>query len=259
MTWVMNLPDQSLCYILADAGYDVKYDFDHDEAFWDFNWHDMARDDLPSMIYYILNQTRQTQIGYVGHFQGTMIGFAEFGSFSNSAQNNVSLYGALAPVAHLAHIKSPLKYLFNTPTNPEEVWHTLFGYKDFLSSSYSIKWLTKHACGNVILNPLIYENILFLISYDYGLSEKNQLHYNQTIPPIYNIRPMTIPTAIFWPRDDWLADPDDVAFIFDNIKNLISGKYIYDYNHLDFVWAIIANKIIYQGLITQMQKYHPEK
>ncbi|CAF4682829.1 unnamed protein product, partial [Rotaria socialis] len=60
-------------------------------------------------------------------------------------------------------------------------------------------------------------------------------------------------------RDDWLADPDDVAFIFDNIKNLISGKYIYDYNHLDFVWAIIANKIIYQGLITQMQKYHPEK
>ncbi|CAF4841467.1 unnamed protein product, partial [Rotaria socialis] len=41
--------------------------------------------------------------------------------------------------------------------------------------------------------------------------KKNQLHYNQTIPPIYNIRPMTIPTAIFWPRDDWLADPDDVA------------------------------------------------
>ncbi|CAF4992798.1 unnamed protein product, partial [Rotaria magnacalcarata] len=29
----------------------------------------MARDDLPSMIYYILNVTQQTQIGYVGHSQ----------------------------------------------------------------------------------------------------------------------------------------------------------------------------------------------
>ncbi|CAF4455388.1 unnamed protein product, partial [Rotaria magnacalcarata] len=77
-------PDQSLAYILVDAGYDVwlgnmrgnyysrahvKYNPDHDEAFWDFSWDDMARDDLPSMIYYILNVTQQTQIGYVGHSQ----------------------------------------------------------------------------------------------------------------------------------------------------------------------------------------------
>ncbi|CAM4775790.1 unnamed protein product [Rotaria magnacalcarata] len=89
-------------------------------------------------------------------------------------------------------------------------------------------------------------------AYDYGSPEKNQLHYNQTTPPIYAIRPMTIPTAICWSRDDWLADSDDVAFIFDNIKNLIYEKYIYDYNHLDFVWVIAANKIIYQDLITQM-------
>ena len=46
--------------------------------------HDMARDDLPSMIYYILNVTKHTQISYVGHSQGTLIGFAEFGRLNNA-------------------------------------------------------------------------------------------------------------------------------------------------------------------------------
>jgi pimeloyl-ACP methyl ester carboxylesterase len=316
VTWVMNFPDQSLAYMLADAGYDVwlgnvrgnyysrahvKYNPDHDIEFWDFSWDEMASIDLPSMIYYILNVTQQTHIAYVGHSQGTMIAFAEFGNLSNPVQNNVSFYGALAPVARVSNIESPVKYLFTIPIDPESLWHSLFGYKEFLPSSNIIKWLGKHACGNVILDPLICENILFIIcgpenknrnntrmevyishepdgtsvknmihfaqssrskqfeAYDYGSPDKNQLHYNQTTPPIYSIRPMKIPTAIFWSSADWLADPTDVAFILDNIQNLVYEKHIPDYNHLDFVWAISANKVIYQDLINEMQKYHPSK
>jgi hypothetical protein len=40
----------------------------------------MARDDLPSMIYYILKATKQTQLAYVGHSQGALTTFAEFGN-----------------------------------------------------------------------------------------------------------------------------------------------------------------------------------
>ncbi|CAF1346204.1 unnamed protein product [Adineta steineri] len=315
-TWVMNFPEQSLGYILADAGYDVwlgnmrgnyysrahvKYNPDHDEEFWDFSWDDMARDDLPSMIYYILNATKHTQIAYVGHSQGTLIAFAEFGRLNNIVQNNVSFWAALAPVAQLGHIKSPIKYLSPTPIVDDiaRLWYLLFGRNEFLPSSSMIHWFAKHACTEAIIDREVCENIIFLFcgpetksmnssrvpvyiahepdgtsvknlihfaqgvqsnlfqAYDYGSPEKNQLHYNQSTPPEYSVRPMKIPTAVFWSGEDWLADPVDVSYLFDNIQNLVYEKYIPDYNHLDFVWAITAYKVMYPDLINQMQKYHP--
>ena len=313
-TWVMNFPDQSLGFILADVGYDVwlgnmrgnyysrahvRYNPDRDEAFWDFSWDDMARDDLPSMIHYILNVTGQTQIAYVGHSQGTMIAFAEFGRLDSTLKNNITFWAALAPVAHLGHIVSPIKYLSLTAKEVELYWHLLFGRNEFLPSSYIVKWLATFACGQAVLDRLLCENILFVLcgpekknmnntripvyvahepdgtsvknmihfaqgvranvfqAYDYGSPQKNQLHYNQTTPPEYNIGAISIPTAIFWSGKDWLADPVDVAYIFDNIQHLVYQKYIPDYNHLDFVWGLSAKTIIYDDLLKVMQQYHP--
>jgi pimeloyl-ACP methyl ester carboxylesterase len=315
-TWVINFPDQSLGFLLADVGYDVwlgnirgnhysrahiKYNPDHDEEFWDFSWDEMANIDLPSMIFYILNVTKHTQISYVGHSQGTMIGFAEFGRPDSVLQNNVSFWAALAPVAHLGHIESPIKYLATQTVEKdlEKFWHILFGRNEFLPSSEIQTWLKVIACDQPIIDRDLCENIFFLLfgpdkknlnvtripvyeghlpagtsvknmihfaqgvqtnvfqAYDYGSPEKNQQHYNQTTPPIYPIRPMKIPTAIFSGGEDWLADPKDVKFIFDNLQSLVYQKYIPDYNHADFIVALNVNKLIYADLIDVMQKYHP--
>jgi len=96
-------------------------------------------------------------------------------------------------------------------------------------------------------------------AYEYGSPEKNKQHYNQTTPPQYPISPMTVPTAIFSGGEDWLADPTDVNYIFDQIRSqtLVFRKSIADYNHMDFVWSLTANKIIYPDLMDQMKKYHP--
>lgn len=315
-TWVLNFPDQSLGFLLADAGYDVwlgnmrgnrysrahvKYNPDHDEEFWDFSWDEMANDDLPSMIFYILNLTKYPQIAYVGHSQGTMIGFAEFGRPDSVLQNSVSFWAALAPVAQLSHIKSPIRYLATATVEKdiEKFWHVLFGRNEFQPSSEIRSWFEAIVCDQSSKTKDLCENIAFIVTgpdsknlnatripvylshypsgtsvknmihfaqgvqtnrfqaYDYGSPEENQKHYNQSTPPLYPIRPMKIPTAIFSGGDDWLADPADVQFILDNVQNIAYQKAIPDYNHIDFVIALSANTTVYVDLINVMQKYHP--
>jgi lysosomal acid lipase/cholesteryl ester hydrolase len=96
-------------------------------------------------------------------------------------------------------------------------------------------------------------------AYNYSTAEENQKHYNQSLPPVYSIRSIKVPTAIFLGGDDWLADPTDVEYIFDNIPNetLVFRKYLPDYNHADFLIAITANTLIYDDLLNLMRKYHP--
>ena len=91
-TFVINMADQSLGFMLADAGYDVwlgnvrgnKYSSAHvkldvnSDAFWDFSFNEMGKYDMPAMLNYALEYTNQSQLVYIGHSQGTMMGFLEF-------------------------------------------------------------------------------------------------------------------------------------------------------------------------------------
>jgi pimeloyl-ACP methyl ester carboxylesterase len=87
-TWINNYADQSLGYILADAGYDVwfgnnrgnRYGRKHatldpdnkDSGFWDFSWDEMAFYDAPAMINYVLATSGSSTVSWVGHSEGTI-------------------------------------------------------------------------------------------------------------------------------------------------------------------------------------------
>ena len=82
-TWISNLANQSLGFILADAGFDVflgnsrgnTYSRRHahldpkDNRFWAFSWDEMAKYDLPSFVNFIVEETGTDKIFYVGHSQ----------------------------------------------------------------------------------------------------------------------------------------------------------------------------------------------
>uniref|UniRef100_A0A2C9JRX8 Lipase n=1 Tax=Biomphalaria glabrata TaxID=6526 RepID=A0A2C9JRX8_BIOGL len=203
-----NLVNQSLAYILADAGADVWlgnsrgtiYSTNHThlnpkkKEFWQFSWDEMAKYDLPAMINFVLKTSGVDQIFYVGHSQGTTIAFAEFGENPDLA-SHIKHFIAMAPVAQVWNTKSPIKVL--APFAKDiGVFLQLFGSGDFNVSPEIMQLLAGTLCNS---NKLLCENILFLLGgFDYtsmnqsrvpvyvahnpaGTSVRDMLHWGQAI------------------------------------------------------------------------------
>lgn len=186
--WVTNLPNQSLGFLLADAGFDVwlgnvrgntysrmhlDYNVDSNK-FWRFSFDEMAAHDLPAMVHYALNVTNKQELYYVGHSQGTMMAFAGL-SENSELRKKIKTVFALAPVARLISTQSPVG-LLSYFEDFLKFTFSLFDIKEFLPSSNIIKYLAKDGCP---LEESLCDNILFLIA---GFDKSN---LNATRTPVY--------------------------------------------------------------------------
>lgn len=298
--WVTNLANESFGFVLADAGFDVwlgnsrgnTYSTNHvklspkEDAFWAWSWDEMAKYDIPAVIEYILKKTGKKQLYFIGHSQGTLQAFAAFSQNATLAKKVKQFY-AMGPVATIAHIESPIKYM---SIFTDELLFGLLGRKDFLPNDWIFKVLGSTLCKEKITS-IICMNVIFLLAgydtsnlnvtrlpvyishapagtsmqdmvhfaqmsrsgrfqaFDWGSPAKNRIHYNQDTPPVYNVSTMTTPTVLFWADHDWLADPKDVAALQGKITNLKGSYEVKAWNHLDFIWGVDAATVVYKPII----------
>lgn len=114
----------TLAFVLATHGYDVwlanyrgsVYSTNHtqfpvnSEQFWSFSIDEMVKYDLPAEIDYILKQTNQSSIGFIGHSQGNLMMFGLL-SLNNTYTEKIRPFISLSPVFYNIEMRSALSKL----------------------------------------------------------------------------------------------------------------------------------------------------
>lgn len=70
--------------------------------------------------------------------------------------------------------------------------------------------------------------------YDYESAKENKKHYGQATPPEYDLKKLDFPIAMFSGSQDLLADPRDVAWTNEQLKDTVIFKHEYYMGHMSF-------------------------
>jgi len=263
--------------------------------YWQFSWDEMAAYDLPAMINVALNVSNADSLYYVAHSVGTTAGFAKFSEDKAFAQKIKKFY-ALAPIATMKNAQGPLRYIAKltgamqwllgllgvdefapnqwfmqemakyvcgnvvTKLLCEDVLFLIGGPDSKQLNTTRIPVYVSHSPGgtstqNVIHFGQMIESGKFQ-RYDYGSSKKNQEHYQQKTPPLYDVTTMETPVAVYSGDMDWLADPKDVDLLIPNLRSLTHHVALEGYNHFDFIWGLRAAPQIYFPIMNEIKAAH---
>lgn len=93
--------------------------------------------------------------------------------------------------------------------------------------------------------------------FDYG-TRQNTIIYGQEHPPDYNLTSVVAPIILHYGSNDHLAHAEDVERLARQLPNLVESHRIdmQLFNHMDFLIAKDAKKLLYTQLIANIEQYN---
>jgi len=307
-TWVMNYPDQSFPYILADAGYDVwmisirscKYgdthirlDPEEDDEFWDSTFDEQGKIDLNDIVDYIRNETQYTTVSMIGHSQGGTQFFAGL-YWTPQLANKLNIFVGLAPALYfqrninvlihvMAHLfmgellelagvdeffplsdslhRSLARFCESFPRFVEGFLGVIMGYNPGETNYDRYGVMCYQSLGFTSMKNMVHWAQLVRTAeykaHDFG--SENQDHYGSRDPPHYildEIVPRTLPIAIFYGSLDTLVSPWDTEDVIADLPYPpVLVKHITRYQHMDFIWGLLAHEEVYDEILPLLKEY----
>ncbi|KAL1476438.1 hypothetical protein MTO96_036501, partial [Rhipicephalus appendiculatus] len=269
-------------FLLADAGYDVwlgnyrgtpysrghlEYS-DSDSRYWDFRLDEVGLLDLPALVDYVLARTGWPQLFLVGFSQGNTAAWA---MLADKPQYNdkILLLVALAPVANMTFIRSPVRLL--VPISPLLTASAIAANRGrllvrpqwFRRLAYALcESPLRYACAlptfllfGVNPNQLNQSRLAVYTSHiPSGASKRNVEQYAQVDSPAYDFSKIAAPVALFSARNDFFANPEDVSTLRRSLPNVVLDYIVPEpaFTHLDFVLGTDAATVVYRPLIDFM-------
>ncbi|KAB1270957.1 Lipase member J [Camelus dromedarius] len=214
-SWISNLPNSSLGFLLADAGYDV--------------WMGNSRGTTWSRKHLYLETNSK-------EFWAFRIGDSlKWKNFTHHMYGNGSKEHRTTPT--------------QTPTDLVQRGLLCNEYLTCISCHCN------EQMSIFLTLPFFFQllNSSHLKAFDWGSPVLNLVHFNQTTSPLYNVANMNVSTATWSGESDLLADPEDVNILLPEIRNHIYHKTISYYNHIDFLFGLDVYHQVYHEIIDIIQ------
>ncbi|KAJ0182199.1 hypothetical protein K1T71_001568 [Dendrolimus kikuchii] len=263
--------------------------------FWNYTWNDIGLYDLPSMINYTLSTTGKSNLTYIGYSQGTtaffvmcseikcenmisaMIALAPVAWFSHIKSPLLKVIADFSD--ELTTLSSLIGVNEFLPSDPfmtltanvlcanaglaavlcSNLLFTLTGFDYDQMNVTNLPVIYGHVPSGTSVKDLNHygQNIKAntFRKYDYGSDNINIYGTNE--PPAYNITNIDVPVVLYYGDNDWLSVYDDIVNLINGLPNIIKVYRVpYDkFNHGDFMWAKDVKTLLYDDVLTVMQKY----
>ncbi|XP_052873153.1 lipase 3-like [Anopheles cruzii] len=287
--FVITGPENGLAFVLADAGYDVwmasvrgsRFARKNvhltvaQSEFWDFSFHEIGTIDIAAIIDYILLETNEQRLYYVGHNQGMT---ALFVLLSAKPRYNRKIHHA-AGLASIAYLDTTDSHILRRAADlTDRVYATLrsLNVHEIKPSTDIVHLLSGTICsgdtremctemmrgllGSTVdrsrnMLPHIVDDLWCSIStrqlihfgqlmqtkkfqqFDYRNYMLNTKQYGQAKPPEYNLSRVLLPVSLFHGAKDFITSTQDALRLRNELPNVKHFVEVPNMNHIDFVYS----------------------